>query len=147
MLPYCSGKIIVSGEDWIIFIFLSTTGSSKVEGKSFQRSQTVKKWFYKEWYNTESYNFYNNNCTFIAPIYSFPWRETYLFTRQIKVQIGKSTIIILSIKGEMPNLAGNKHLSIHFFLHGPRLFHFSTEKNGSDPSEMDIKMVIPTPTQ
>ena len=28
----------------------------------------------------------------------------------------------------MPTLAGNKHLFIHFFLHGPRLFHLSTEK-------------------
>ena len=28
----------------------------------------------------------------------------------------------------MPNLAGNKHLSVHFFLHGPRVFHLSTEK-------------------
>ena len=28
----------------------------------------------------------------------------------------------------MPTLAGNKHLSVHFFLHGPRLFHLSTEK-------------------
>ena len=25
--------------------------------------------------NTKSYNFYNNNCTFISPIYTFPWRE------------------------------------------------------------------------
>ena len=32
----------------------------------------------------------------------------------------------------MPTLAGNKHLSIHFFLHGPRLFHLSTEK-GTGP--------------
>ena len=39
-------------------------------------------------------NSYNNNCTFISPIYTFPWRETSLFTRQIKVQIGKSTLII-----------------------------------------------------
>ena len=29
----------------------------------------------------------------------------------------------------MPTLAGNKHLSIHFFPHGPRLFHLSTEKS------------------
>ena len=29
----------------------------------------------------------------------------------------------------MPTLAGNKHLSVHFFLHGPRLFHLSTEKS------------------
>ena len=28
----------------------------------------------------------------------------------------------------MPTLAGNKHLSVHFFLHGPRLFHLSTDK-------------------
>ena len=28
----------------------------------------------------------------------------------------------------MPTLAGNKHTSVHFFLHGPRLFHPSTEK-------------------
>ena len=29
----------------------------------------------------------------------------------------------------MPTLAGNKHLFVHFFLHGPRLFHLSTEKS------------------
>ena len=28
----------------------------------------------------------------------------------------------------MPTLAGNKHLSIHFFPHGPRPSHLSTEK-------------------
>ena len=28
----------------------------------------------------------------------------------------------------MPTLAGNKHLSMHFLLHGPRPFHLSTEK-------------------
>ena len=28
----------------------------------------------------------------------------------------------------MPTLVGNKHPSIHFFPHGPRLFHLSTEK-------------------
>ena len=29
----------------------------------------------------------------------------------------------------MPTLAGNKHLSIHFFPHGPRSLHLSTEKS------------------
>ena len=29
----------------------------------------------------------------------------------------------------MPTLAGNKHISIHFFPHGPRHFHLSTEKS------------------
>ena len=28
----------------------------------------------------------------------------------------------------MPTLAGNKHLSVHFFFHGPRLSYLSTEK-------------------
>ena len=28
----------------------------------------------------------------------------------------------------MPTLAGNKHSSVHFFPHGPRLFHLSTGK-------------------
>ena len=28
----------------------------------------------------------------------------------------------------MPTLAGNKHPSVHFFPHGPRLFYLSTEK-------------------
>ena len=29
----------------------------------------------------------------------------------------------------MPTLAGNKHPSVHFLPHGPRLFHISTEKS------------------
>ena len=28
----------------------------------------------------------------------------------------------------MPTLEGYKHLSVHLFLHRPRLFHLSTEK-------------------
>ena len=28
----------------------------------------------------------------------------------------------------MPTLAGNKHFSVRFFLHGPRLFHLSMDK-------------------
>ena len=28
----------------------------------------------------------------------------------------------------MPTLAGNKHPFVHFFPHGPRLFHLPTEK-------------------
>ena len=36
--------------------------------------------------------------------------------------------IIYQRKG-MPTLAGNKHLSVHFFRHGPRLSHLSTGKN------------------
>ena len=78
----------------------------------------------------EGYNLYNINCTFISPIHNFLWRETKLFTRQIKVQIGKSTLIIFFMKEKMPTLAGNKHPSVHFFLPGPRFFHLSTGKVG-----------------
>ena len=102
--------------------------SSKFEGKSFQRIQTVKMIFIKDCTIPKSYNLYKNNCTFVSPIDTNPWRETYLFIRQIEVQIGKSALVILFIKGKMPTLPGNKHLSIHFFLHGPRLFQLSTEK-------------------
>ena len=51
-----------------------------------------------------------------------------MFTNQIKVQIGKSILIILFTKEKMPTPAGIKHSSVHFFLHGPHLFHLSTEK-------------------
>ena len=70
-----------------------------------------------------------------------------MFTRQIKVQIRKSTLIVLSIEEKMPTLAGNKHPSVLFFPHGPSLFHLSTEnvrvqsvKNGhqSGSSRADI---------
>ena len=57
-----------------------------------------------------------------------PWRETKLFTRQVKVQSREKYFIHNKYKGKMPTLAGNKQPSIHFFLHGPRPFHFSTEK-------------------
>ena len=41
------------------------------------------------------YNLYNNNSTFFSPLYTFPWRETQLFKRQINVQTKKSTLIII----------------------------------------------------
>ena len=106
--------------------------SSRFEGKIFQRVQTVKMIFIKNGTIPKGYNLDNNNCTFISPIYTFPWRETQLFTRQFKVEIGKSTLFISFIKGEMPTLAGNKHFPVHFFLHLPRPFHLSTEK-GTGP--------------
>ena len=36
---------------------------------------------------------------------------------------------IIYQRNGMPTLAGNKHPSVHFFPHGPRLFHLSTEKS------------------
>ena len=121
-------KRLNSGEDWIWFLSLINSDDllllwGKIVFKKYKQSSdfinsTIQK----------TYHLSYNNCTFISPINTFPWRETWIFTRQIKVQIGKSTLIILFIKEKMPTLAGNKHPSIHFFLHGPRLFHLSTEK-------------------
>ena len=54
--------------------------------------------FYKEMYNTKSYNLYSNHCTFVSIIYTIPWRETELFTRQIKIQIAKSTLFLFLSK-------------------------------------------------
>ena len=59
---------------------------------------------------------HNNKKKLVSFVLSFllfipsRWRETYLFTRQVKVQIGKSTLYIITSKLEMPTLAGNKQL-------------------------------------
>ena len=59
---------------------------------------------------------------------SFPWREKRLFARPVKVQIGKSTVIILTTKAKRPTLAGKKLFFVHFFLHRPRLLHLLAEE-------------------
>ena len=100
--------------------------SSYYEGKGFNNYKESSG--FKNGTVPKSYNLQNNNCTYISSIYTFLWLETKLLKRQIKMQIGKSTLIILFIKEKMPTLAGKKHLSVHFFLRGPRLFHLSTEK-------------------
>ena len=56
----------------------------------------------------------------------FPWRETIVYT-PIQGTNREKYFNYLIYRGKMPTLAGNKHLSIHFFLHGPRLFHLSKE--------------------
>ena len=94
-----------------------------------------------------SYNLYNNICTFVSPIYTFPWRKTKLFTRQIKVQIGKSTLIKLFIKAKC-RLWREKNTLPSISSFTDRVFSiFRRKKYGSDPSEMDIKVVIPALTQ
>ena len=50
--------------------------SSKFEGKSFQRIQAVKMIFKKNGTIPKGYNLYNNICTFISTIFTFPWRQT-----------------------------------------------------------------------
>ena len=70
-----------------------------------------------------------------------------MFTRQFKVQIGKSTLIILSIR-EKCRLFREKNTSPSIYSFIDRVFSISQqEKNGSNPLEMDIEVVIPAPTQ
>ena len=60
-----------------------------------------------------------------------------MFTRQIKVQIGKSTVDKYNIKGRSADSGGKKNnLSIHPFPHGTRLVHLPTE-NGRSQSARD----------
>ena len=90
---------------------------------------------------------YNNNGSFVSPIYTFFLAEAKLFTRQFEVQIGKGTLNILSIKEKCPlQREINTYPSISSFI--DRVFSFfQRKKYGSNPSEMDIKVVIPLPTQ
>ena len=77
----------------------------------------------------KGYNLNNNNCTFISPIYTFPWRENLIvYTPDQGTNREKYFNHIIYQREGMPTLAGNKHPSVHFFPHGPRLFHLSTEK-------------------
>ena len=47
----------------------------------------------------------------------------------------------------MPTAAGNNQLSIHLLPHRTRIFQLCRKKrDGLKPSEMHIKVVIPTPT-
>ena len=78
----------------------------------------------------KGYNLYNNNCTFISPIYTFPWRENInVYTPDQGTNREKYFVHINYQRKGMPTLSGNEHLPVHFFPHGPRLFHLSTEKS------------------
>ena len=70
----------------------------------------------------------------------FPWREKQFFTRQVKVQIGKSTIIITTSKLECRLWREINNFSIHLSS-----IHLWTEKDKPNPSEKDIKVLIPAP--
>ena len=71
-------------------------------------------------------------------------KQNYL---QVREKMGKSTLFILTIK-KMPTLTGNKHISIHFFP--AKAVPFSVIRRqiyGHNASEMDIIVLIPSPTQ
>ena len=100
----------------------------------------------------ESYRQYSTkikkrvSCTFISPIYNFSWRETKMFTRQVKAQIGKSTLFIST---SMSNAdSGGKRTTFPSIssIIGRAFSIFRQKMDGPNPSEKDIKVSIPAPT-
>ena len=79
--------------------------------------------------------------------FTFSRREPYLFTRQVKVQIGKGTVERYSIKGESAVSGGKKTtLPSISSLIGRAFSIFRQKMDGPYPSEMDIEVSIPAPT-
>ena len=70
-----------------------------------------------------------------------------MFARQVKVQIGKSTVERYSIKGKSADSGGKKTtLPSISSLIGRAFSTFRQKMDGPNPSEMDIKVFIPAPT-
>ena len=79
---------------------------------------------------TKTVNDSNNHnfSIFVSPVFTFPLAGNIIFYTPNQVEMGKSTLVIIFIMERLPTLAKNKHLSVHFFLQGPRLFCLSIEK-------------------
>ena len=92
----------------------------------FQRKQTVND--FRNKCNTKNYNLYNKINTFVSPIYTFSFAGNKIVYTPNQSSDREKYFNHIIYKGKMPTLAGNKHLSVHFFLHGSRLFHLWTEK-------------------
>ena len=73
-------------------------------------------------------NLSNNISTFVSPIYTFSLAANAIAYTPTQGTNREKYFNYINYKGKMPTLAGNKHLSVHFFLHGPRLFYLSTER-------------------
>ena len=87
----------------------------------------------------------NNNkiCTFVYPVYTFSSARNIIVYTPSRGTNREKHFNHIIYKRKMPTLEGNKHPSIHFLFHRPRLFHNSTENYGPNPSKMDIKALFP----
>ena len=74
-----------------------------------------------------NHNIHKSSSTFISPSYTFSLAGNIIVYMPNQGTNREITIIIRTIKRKKPNLAANKHLSIHFFPHGLRLFNILTE--------------------
>ena len=65
--------------------------------------------------------------TFVSPISTFSSTGNLNVCTPIQSTNGEKYFDHIIYKGKILTLAGNIHLSVHFFFHGPRLFHLSME--------------------
>ena len=76
----------------------------------------------------EGYNLYNNNSLFHFSYLHPSLAGNIIVYTPSQGAVREKYFNLIIYKGKMPTLAENKHLSVHFFIHGPRLFRLSTEK-------------------
>ena len=100
--------------------------SSIIKEKSFYKSK------HSMMSNSVQYrkatNLNNKISTFVFFIYFFSLVGNIVVYTPIQGTNREKHFIHNIHEGKMPTLVGNKHLSVHFFSHRPRLFHLSTEK-------------------
>ena len=92
--------------------------STKANSKVFRKINTVPK-------ATKSYN---NNGTFVSPIYAFSLAGNINTYTVIQSTNKDKDFYPYYLQRKMPTLAGNKHISIHFVFYEPHLSHLSTAK-------------------
>ena len=73
-------------------------------------------------------NLHNNNINFVSLIYNSFLAANIIVYTPIQGTNKEKYLNHIIYKAKMPTLAGNKHISVHFFFHRPSLFHLSTEK-------------------
>ena len=71
---------------------------------------------------------FNNSSTFVPPYYTLSLARNIIAYTSIQGTNREKYFNLIIYEGKMPTLAGNNHLSVHFLLHGLRLFHLPTEK-------------------
>ena len=75
MLPYLLRGKFCQWWKLNFFVLVLINILLQIWRKEFQRFKQSNVIF-KKWYNTKNCNLYIIICTFISPIYTFPWRET-----------------------------------------------------------------------
>ena len=109
----------------------------------FQSKQTVNV-FNKNITVPKAANIYNNDSTFISPIYTFSLAGKIIVYTPIQGTITEKYFIHIICKGKSPTHVENKHLSVLFFFHRPRLFRLSTDKcTGLIRQKWTSKWLIP----